>query len=168
MTQPDKDFTSQDRSTSAGRTALQGRLAAIIDSSDDGIVSKDLNGIVQSWNEAAEQIFGYTAEEIVGRSITTIIPADRRHEEVEILARVRRGERIDHFQTVRQRKDGRLIPVSVTISPILDADGRVIAASKIVRDLSAASELEGYFKAIIDSSDDAIVSKDLNGIVRSW
>jgi PAS domain S-box-containing protein len=168
MTQGDRDFAGQDRSTSAGRAALQARLAAIVDSSDDGIVSKDLNGIVQSWNEAAERIFGYTAEEIVGRSITTIIPADRRHEEDEILARLRRGERIDHFQTVRQRKDGRLIPVSVTISPVHDADGRVVAASKTVRDLSATSELEGYFKAIIASSDDAIVSKDLNGIVQSW
>jgi len=168
VTEVDREFTGQDRSTSAGRAALQARLAAIINSSDDGIVSKDLNGIVQSWNEAAERIFGYTAEEMVGRSITTIIPPDRHHEENEFLARVRRGERIDHFQTVRQRKDGRLIPVSVTISPVHDADGRVVAASKIVRDLSAASELEGYFRAIIESSDDAIVSKDLNGIVRSW
>jgi PAS domain S-box-containing protein len=168
MTEGDRDFARQDRSTETGRAALQARLAAIIDSSDDGIVSKDLNGIVQSWNEAAERIFGYTADEIIGRSITALIPADRQHEEGEILQRVRRGERIDHFQTVRQRKDGRLIPVSVTISPVHDVDGRVVAASKIVRDLSAASELEGYFRAIIDSSDDAIVSKDLNGIVRSW
>jgi len=168
MTQGDRDFAGQDRSTPAGRAALQARLAAIIDSSDDGIVSKDLNGIVQSWNEAAERMFGYTAGEIVGKSITTIIPPGREHEETEILARVRRGERIDHFQTVRRHKDGRLIPVSVTISPVRDADGRVVAASKIVRDLSAASELEGYFKAIIESSDDAIVSKDLNGVVRSW
>jgi len=118
MTQPgDRDFAGQDRSTSAGRAALQARLAAIVDSSDDGIVSKDLDGIVQSWNEAAAHIFGYTAEEIVGKSILTIIPPGREHEETEILARVRRGERIDHFQTVRRRKDGRLIPVSVTISP---------------------------------------------------
>src|SRR5688500_614242 len=150
MTQADREFPGQDRSTPAGRAALQARLAAIIDSSDDGIVSKDLNGIVQSWNEAAERIFGYAPEEIIGRSITTIIPADRQHEEAEILERLRRGERIDHFQTVRQRKDGRLVAVSVTISPIHDVDGRVVAASKIVRDLSAASELEGYFRAIIE------------------
>jgi PAS domain S-box-containing protein len=168
MTRADRDFAGQDRTTTAGRAALQARLAAIIDSSDDGIVSKDLDGVVQSWNDAAERIFGYAAHEIVGRSIRTLIPPDRQHEEDEILARIRRGERIDHFQTVRQRKDGRLIPVSVTISPVHDADGRVVAASKIVRDLSAASELEGYFQAIIESSDDAIVSKDLNGIVRSW
>jgi PAS domain S-box-containing protein len=168
MSEADGEFQGQDRSTPGGRAALQARLAAIIDSSDDGIVSKDLNGVVQSWNDAAEQIFGYTADEIVGRSIRTIIPADRQHEEDEILARIRRGERIEHFRTVRQRKDGRLIPVSVTISPVHDADGRVVAASKIVRDLSAVSELEGYFQAIIESSDDGIVSKDLNGIVRSW
>jgi PAS domain S-box-containing protein len=168
VTEGDLEFAGQDRSTAAGRAALQARLAAIIDSSDDGIVSKDLDGVVQSWNDAAERIFGYTADEMVGRSITTIIPPDRQHEEQEILTRVRRGERIDHFQTVRQRKDGRLVPVSVTISPVHDADGRVVAASKIVRDLSASSELEGRFRAIVESSDDAIVSKDLNGIVRSW
>ena len=168
MPEADRDFTGQDRSTVTGRASLQAWLASIINSSDDGIVSKDLNGIVQSWNEAAERIFGYTAGEIVGQSITTIIPSDRQHEEREILESLRRGERVDHFQTVRRRKDGRLIPVSVTISPVQDADGRVVAASKIIRDLSASSELEGRFKAIIDSSDDAIVSKDLNGIVRSW
>ena len=143
-------------------------MAAIIDSSDDGIVSKDLNGIVQSWNEAAVRIFGYTADEMVGRSITTITPPDRHHEERDILQRLRRGEQVDHFRTVRRRKDGRLIPVSVTISPMRDAAGRVVAASKIVRDQSASSELEGRFRAIIESSDDAILSKDLNGIVQSW
>src|SRR3954468_8564639 len=105
MAEDEGDFTGQDRSTPGGRAALQGRLAAIIESSDDGIVSKDLNGIVQSWNEAAEKIFGYTAQEIVGKSITTIIPPERLHEENEILSRIRRGERIDHFQTVRQHKD---------------------------------------------------------------
>jgi PAS domain S-box-containing protein len=168
VAEANSEFTGQNRSTEAGRSSLQARLAAIIDSSDDGIVSKDLNGIVQSWNRSAEKIFGYTAEEMVGRPVTTLIPPDRQHEETEILSRVRRGERVDHFQTVRQHKDGRLIPVSVTISPIHDADGRVVAASKIVRDLSAGEELASRFQAIIESSDDAIVSKDLNGIVRSW
>src|SRR3954451_8299935 len=102
MTEADRDFAGQDRSTTAGRGALQARLASIIESTDDGIVSKDLNGIVQSWNDAAERIFGYTADELIGRSITPIIPADRQHEEGQILDRLRRGERIDHFQTVRQ------------------------------------------------------------------
>ena len=168
MSETKGSFDRGDPITPASHAALQARLAAIVASTDDGIVSKDLNGIIQSWNSAAEQIFGYRADEIVGRSITTIIPLDRRHEETEILQRVRRGERVDHFETIRQHKDGRLIPVSVTISPVHDADGRVVAASKIVRDLSAAAELEGRFRAIIESSDDAIVSKDLNGVVQSW
>jgi PAS domain S-box-containing protein len=121
----------------ADPVTLQARLAAIVASTDDGIISKDLNGIVQSWNEAAERMFGYTAGEMIGRPITTIIPRDRQHEESEILARMRRGERVDHFQTVRRHKGGRLVPVSVTISPVHDAQGGVIAASKIIRDLSA-------------------------------
>jgi PAS domain S-box-containing protein len=162
------DFDMDHRATPAGHAALLARLAAIVASTDDGIVSKNLDGIIQSWNTAAEQIFGYTADEIIGKSIKTIIPADRQHEEADILNRIRRGERVDHFETVRQHKSGRLVPVSVTISPVRDADGRVVAASKIVRDLSATSELEGRFQAIIESSDDAIVSKDLNGIVQSW
>lgn len=163
-----RGFGGQDRSTEAGRAALQARLASIIESSDDGIVSKDLNGVIQSWNDSAERIFGYTAAEVVGNSITILIPPERLHEEQMILDRIRKGQRIEHFKTVRRRKDGRLVPVSVTISPVHDADGKVVAASKIVRDLSATAELEGYFKAIIESSDDAIVSKDLNGIVQSW
>src|SRR3954467_12540364 len=105
---------------------LQAQLATIIATSDDAIVSKDLNGIVQSWNSAAERIFGWTAEEIIGRSITLLIPAERLNEETDILTRIRRGERVDHFETVRVRKDGRRVDVSVTISPIKDASGRVI------------------------------------------
>src|SRR5947208_6175338 len=93
----------------------QALLAAIIASSDDAIVSKDLNGIVQSWNDAAERIFGWTAEEIIGRSITLIIPPERVNEETDILSRIRRGERVDHFETIRVCKDGRRIDVSVTI-----------------------------------------------------
>jgi PAS domain S-box-containing protein len=168
VTETASEFRGQDRSSVAGRAALQARLAAIIDSSDDGIVSKDLDGVVQSWNASAERIFGYAAAEMIGRPITVLIPPDRQHEEREFLARVRRGERVDHFRTVRRHKDGRLLAVSVTISPIHDGDGRVVAASKVVRDLSATQELEGRFQAIIDSSDDGIVSKDLNGVVRSW
>src|SRR5262245_23372169 len=106
-------------------------LAAIIESSDDAIVSKTLDGIVTSWNAGAERLFGYTAAEAVGRSITLIIPPDRRHEEDMILERLRRGERIDHFETVRQSKQGRLIDISVTISPVRDGRGRIIGASKV-------------------------------------
>lgn len=112
------------------------RLAAIIEGSDDAIVSKDLNGIIRSWNPGAERIFGYTADEIVGRPVTTLIPLDRQNEERTILSRLQRGERVDHFQTLRVRKDGRVIHVSLTISPIRDDEGRIIGASKIARDIT--------------------------------
>jgi PAS domain S-box-containing protein len=112
------------------------RLAAIVESSDDAIVSKTLDGIVQSWNQAAERLFGYSAAEIIGKSITLIIPEDRQAEEKDILARVVRGERLDHFETLRRRKDGTLVDISLTVSPIKDAGGRIIGASKIARDIS--------------------------------
>jgi|KBSMisStaDraftv2_1062788.scaffolds.fasta_scaffold16687_1 PAS domain S-box-containing protein len=117
-------------------------LAAIVESSDDAIVSKDLNGIVVSWNAAAQRIFGYTAEEIVGKSIRILIPDDRQGEEDEVLARIRGGDRIDHFETIRKRKDGTLLPISLTVSPILDESGRVVGASKIARDISDRQRLE--------------------------
>jgi len=101
------------------------RLAAIVDSSDDAIISKSLDGHIQTWNAGAERIFGYAAAEVVGRPITILIPPDRQHEEPELLARLRRGEHIDHFETVRVRKDGRQIEVSVTISPIRDSTGTI-------------------------------------------
>jgi two-component system CheB/CheR fusion protein len=112
------------------------RLAAIIESSDDAIVSKDLNGIITSWNAGAQQLFGYTPEEIIGQSILTLIPPERQHEEPGILARIRRGERIDHYETVRRKKDGTLLDISVTVSPLKDKTGQIIGASKIARDIS--------------------------------
>jgi PAS domain S-box-containing protein len=111
-------------------------LSSIIATSDDAIVSKDLNGIVTSWNRGAERVFGYTAEEMIGRPILTVIPPDRHNEEVGILERIRRGERIDHYETVRQRKDGSLIDIALTVSPVKDAAGTVVGASKIARDIS--------------------------------
>ena len=111
-------------------------LTSIIDTSDDAIVSKDVNGIVTSWNNGAKRIFGYTADEMIGRPIVTLIPPDRHNEEPEILERIRRGERIEHYETVRQRKDGTLIDVSLTVSPLRDAAGRVVGASKIARDIT--------------------------------
>src|SRR5690349_18612897 len=105
------------------RVEAQARLAAIIESSDDAIVSKTLDGIIRSWNKSAERIFGWTADEVVGKSITIIIPPDRQDEEPKILARLRAGERVDHFETVRVTKDGRLIHVSVTISPVRNSAG---------------------------------------------
>ena len=112
------------------------RLAAIVDSSDDAIVSKTLEGVITSWNRGAERIFGYTAAEAVGRSIRLIIPEDRLAEEVEVLARIRRGEPVDHFETIRRTKDGRLIDISLTVSPVRNAAGTIIGASKIARDIS--------------------------------
>jgi len=111
-------------------------LAAIVESSDDAIISKDLNGVVRSCNAAAERMFGYPAAELVGKPIRLIIPADRQAEEDEIIGRIRRGERVDHFQTVRRAKDGRLVDVSLTISPVRDGTGRIVGASKIARDIS--------------------------------
>jgi len=118
------------------------RLAAIVEFSDDAIISKDLNGIVTSWNLAAERMFGYTAAEAVGRSITLIVPADRLFEEEHVLREIRAGRAVDHFETMRQRKDGTLLPISLTISPIRDNDGRVVGASKIARDVSERRRAE--------------------------
>jgi PAS domain S-box-containing protein len=112
-------------------------LGSIVDSSDDAIVSKSLDGVVTSWNRGAERVFGYAAEEAIGQPITIVIPKDRRDEERTILTRIRRGERIDHFETVRQRKDGSLIFVSLTVSPVKSANGEIVGASKIARDISA-------------------------------
>jgi PAS domain S-box-containing protein len=112
------------------------RLASIVESSDDAIVSKDLDGIITSWNRGAERVFGYTGEEAIGQPITIVIPQDRQDEERTILTRIRRGERIDHFETVRQRKHGSLIVVSLTVSPVKDAGGKIVGASKIARDIT--------------------------------
>jgi two-component system CheB/CheR fusion protein len=117
-------------------------LAAIVASSDDGIVSKNLDGIIQSWNEGASRIFGYTADEIIGKSITTLLPEDRLTEEALIIDRLLRGERVDHFETVRRRKDGTLIDVSLTISPIKNERDEVVGASKIARDITERKRAE--------------------------
>ena len=113
---------------------------AIVDSSDDAIISKDLQSIVMSWNKSAERIFGYSSEEMVGQSIAKLFPADRLDEEVQILARIEQGKRVDHFETQRQRKDGKLIDVSLTISPIRNAEGIIVGASKIARDITEQKE----------------------------
>ncbi|MGA8423281.1 MAG: PAS domain S-box protein, partial [Pseudolabrys sp.] len=111
-------------------------LASIVESTDDAIVSKNLDGIIANWNRGAERIFGYTSEEAIGQPITMVIPADRQSEEREILTRIRRGERIDHYETVRRRKDGSLVVVSLTVSPVKNAEGQIIGASKIARDIT--------------------------------
>jgi PAS domain S-box-containing protein len=118
------------------------RLAAIVESSDDAIISKNLDGIIQTWNGGAERIFGYSPEEIIGRPVTVLIPDDRQDEEPKILARIRAGERVDHFETIRRHKDGHLIDISLTISPIRDEWGRIVGASKIARDITPRKEAE--------------------------
>src|SRR5688572_15819869 len=120
-------------------TAL--RLAAIVESSDDAIISKNLDSIIQTWNRAAERMFGYTAAEAVGRSIRMIIPPDRQSEEDEVLRQMRAGETLDHYETIRMRKDGTFINVSITASPLRGSDGRIVGASKIARDITDQKRL---------------------------
>jgi PAS domain S-box-containing protein len=127
------------------------RLAAIVASSDDAIISKDLNGVITSWNKSAERIFGYTAEEALGQHITLIIPEERRAEEVQILKRLRQGERVDHFHTVRARKDGSSLDVSVTISPVRDSAGQVIGASKVARDITDLKHAEANARKLTET-----------------
>jgi PAS domain S-box-containing protein len=117
-------------------------LASIVDSSDDAIISKDLNGVMMSWNKGAEHTFGYTAEEVIGKPVTILIPPDRQDEEPRILARIRAGEKIDHYETVRQRKDGRLIEISLCVSPVRNELGTIIGASKIARDITQSKQIE--------------------------
>lgn len=128
---------------------IAARLAAIIDSSDDAIVSKDLDGTITSWNPGAERLFGWSGSEAVGKSIRIIIPADRQQEEDEVLRRLRLGERIDHFETVRQRKDGSFVDISLTVSPIRDHTGRIVGASKIARDITDRKRIEAALRESI-------------------
>jgi len=143
------------------------RLAAIVESSDDAIIGKDLNSIVTSWNRGAEKIFGYTAREMVGSSIMKLIPEDRRDEENQILGKIKVGESVEHFETLRQTKDGRLITVSVTASPIKDASGKPIGVSKVARDITERKQaeqarlaLEERYRALFEYAPDGIVIAD--------
>lgn len=125
------------------------RLAAIVDSSYDAIISKDLNSIVTTWNTAAERLFGYTAEEAIGNSVLMLIPDSLRSEEIDIIQRVRRGERVASYETTRKRKDGSFISVSLTVSPIFNSKGDIVGASKIARDISAAKESERRIRLLL-------------------
>lgn len=133
---------------SSAEDTTRALLAAIVESSDDAIVSKDLNGIVTSWNAGAERIFGYTAEEMVGQPIMLLIPAGRENEEPAILARIRRGERVSHYETLRRHKDGHLLNISLSISPVRGADGKIVGASKIARDITERKQLEEARRAL--------------------
>ena len=150
---------------------LNEHLVNAVQHSNDAIMTKTLDGTVLTWNPAAERMFGYAASEMVGQKLLKILPSDRVHEEDFILSQVAAGQRVDHFRTQRRRKDGQLIDISVTISPIRDAQGQVVAASGIARDITAQLQAErqiAQYKALIDSSEDAIVSKDRSGIICTW
>jgi two-component system sensor kinase FixL len=164
-----------DTSMRSGVDEARYRLAAIAESSNDAIVGKDLNGIITSWNKAAEMMFGYTLDEIVGQPITRIIPPTLLAEEAAIIGRVRSGERIVHFETTRQGKDGRIIPVSLSVSPIRDDLGKIIGIAKIARDLSGIQRVhhdldhsEALLRAILDAAPDALIVIDRHGLIQSF
>jgi PAS domain S-box-containing protein len=147
------------------------RLSAIVQSSEDAIISKRLDGTITSWNPAAENIFGYTAEEATGKNITIIIPDDLLEEEKTIISRVKAGERIEHYETIHKTKNGDRVSIALSISPIKDDAGNIIGVSKIARDiteLKTGEQKQAILAAIIESSDDAIVSKNLDGVITSW
>jgi PAS domain S-box-containing protein len=149
--------------------AINTRLAAIVESSRDAIIGKDLNGIIQSWNKGAEKIFGYVADEIVGASIRKLIPMDRQQEEDRILQRVLQGESVEHYETIRQSKDGRLIPISITVSPIRDHAGKIIGASKVARDITERKHFENQMmvqSSALTAAANAIVITDRHGKVE--
>ena len=150
---------------------LLSHLSAIIAGSSDAIMTKRLDGIVTGWNDAAQKIFGYTPQEMLGQPMTRLFPPDRMQEETFILERLKEGDRVEHFETVRRHKDGHDVHVSVTISPIFDAAGQVVGASKIARDITERIKFESasrHLEMIVSSSEDAIVGKSLNGIITSW
>jgi PAS domain S-box-containing protein len=138
------DITERKRAEQAAR-----RLAAVVEYSDDAILTKDLDGVITSWNRGAERLFGYTAEETIGKLITILFPHDRHDEEREILARVRRGEHV-HYETIRCRKDGSLLDISLTVSPLKDAEGKIIGASKIARDITERRRAQERQKLLVN------------------
>jgi two-component system sensor kinase FixL len=151
------------------------RLAAIVSSSDDAIIGKTIDGIVTDWNSGAQAIFGYSAEEMIGKSVALLLPPGLEKEEEEILARIRKGDKVDHFETRRCCKDGSIIDVSVTVSPVWDDDGTLIGASKVARDITASRaaqaslrEREAHLQSVLDTVPDAMVVIDIRGIMQSF
>ena len=154
------------------------QLSAIVESSDDAIIGKTLGGIITSWNDGATRLYGYPVKEVIGKSISMLVPADKPDEIPGILARIKQGEKVAHFETVRVKKDGQRIDVSLTVSPIKDKKGNIVGASTIARDITERKNIEGIEKqnaqvleqlsAIVETSDDAIIGKTLEGIITSW
>jgi PAS domain S-box-containing protein len=142
------DLSEHRRAEQASR-----QLASIVESSDDAIISKDLNGVIATWNKGAQRLFGYFAEEIIGKPVTILIPADRQDEETGILERIRRGERVEHFETIRRRKDGSLVNISLTVSPVTDEFGRIVGASKIARDITDQKRREEQITLLAREAD---------------
>ena len=160
------DLTQRKR---AERAAM--RLAAVVQSSHDAIAAKDLNGIITDWNQSAERIFGYKPEEIIGKSVLTLIPKDRQSEEVEILRTIRRGESLDHYETVRRRKDGKLFDVSLTISPIKGPKGEIVGVSKVARDITKQKQTERRLAEqarLLDLTNDAVIVRDHHNRIVYW
>ncbi|MEX5216421.1 MAG: PAS domain S-box protein [Nitrospiraceae bacterium] len=151
MTQQDIDRQEFER--------VKAHLAAIVESSDDAIISKDLSSIITTWNSGAVRLFGYSALEVIGRPITILIPADRENEEVHILSRIRKGERLEHYETVRQHKDGSLIHISLTVSPIKDTQGRIIGASKIARNITERKQTEERLRLLTMQLDQRVAER---------
>jgi len=156
------------------RKRLEGanaQLASLVQSSDDPIISEDLAGTIQTWNPAAERVYGYSAAEAIGRNMSMLLPSGQEQEEQKILERIKRGEKLEHFETSRAKKDGTLTDVSLTISSIRDRAGNIVGACQIAREIGRRRQLEAanaQLAAIVESSQDAIVSKDLNGTIRTW
>jgi len=142
------------------------RLAAIIESATDAIIGKDLDGTIQVWNPSAELLFGYTAAEAIGRNIAMLIPEELVEEEARIMLRIRAGERVESYESVRRRKDGSLVEVGLTVSPVRDANGEVVSASKIVNDLSHRRRMERQFRQLLESAPDAMVIADASGVIQ--
>jgi two-component system sensor kinase FixL len=162
-------------SASQGSVEANSRLAAIVASSDDAIIAKTLDGIVTDWNRGAETIFGYAAEEMIGQSVMKLLPPGREAEEEAILERLHRGERIEHFETQRRRKDGLIIEVSLTVSPLRDASGQLVGASKIARDITSAkraqlelAQREAHLQSVLDTVPDAMIVIDPQGVMQSF
>src|SRR4029077_3277410 len=160
------DITDRKRAETAAM-----RLAAVVRSSHDAIVAKDVNGTITDWNQSAERIFGYEPKEIIGKSILTLIPKDRHSEEKNILKRIRRGELVDHYETCRRRKDGTLLNVSLTISPVKDLNGKIIGISKIARDITRQKRAEHRLaeqSRLLDLSTEAILVRDTQDRITYW